>query len=74
MTFFQYNFTKLVSISLFCTNSFISLEQYTPARQAGIYVRTLVPGEPAAQDGRLSLGDRILAVNGASLVGADYQR
>ena len=26
------------------------------------------------QDGRLRLGDRILAVNGTSLVGADYQR
>ena len=25
-------------------------------------------------DGRLSVGDRILAVNGTSLVGSDYQK
>lgn len=36
-------------------------------------MRTLVAGGPAIKDGRLRLGDRILAVNGTSLVGADYQ-
>ncbi|XP_077980052.1 ras-associating and dilute domain-containing protein-like [Glandiceps talaboti] len=46
---------------------------YTPLRSAGIYVRTLLPKGAAARDGRLRLGDRILAVNGTSLVGADYQ-
>lgn len=46
---------------------------YTPLRSPGIYVRTLVAGGPAIKDGRLRLGDRILAVNGTSLVGADYQ-
>lgn len=46
---------------------------YTPLRSPGIYVRTLVAGGPAMKDGRLRLGDRILAVNGTSLVGADYQ-
>ncbi|XP_035695509.1 ras-associating and dilute domain-containing protein-like isoform X3 [Branchiostoma floridae] len=46
---------------------------YTPLKSPGIYVRTLVPNGPAHKDGRLRLGDRILAVNGTSLVGADYQ-
>lgn len=46
---------------------------YTPLRSPGIYVRTLLAGGPAIKDGRLRLGDRILAVNGTSLVGADYQ-
>ncbi|XP_078347345.1 ras-associating and dilute domain-containing protein-like isoform X2 [Oculina patagonica] len=46
---------------------------YTPLRSPGIYVRTLVAAGPAMKDGRLRLGDRILAVNGTSLVGADYQ-
>lgn len=50
------------------------LIQFTPLRRPGIYVRTLVLGEPAEQDGRLQIGDRILAVNGKSLVGSDYQR
>ncbi|NWJ05691.1 RADIL protein, partial [Crypturellus undulatus] len=46
---------------------------HTPLCSPGIYIRTLVPASPAAADGRLSLGDRILAVNGTSLIGADYQ-
>lgn len=39
----------------------------------GIYVKSVVPGSPAAQCQKLRLGDRILAVNGVSLVGMDYQ-
>ncbi|XP_074866576.1 ras-associating and dilute domain-containing protein isoform X2 [Carettochelys insculpta] len=46
---------------------------HTPLNAPGIYIRTLIQDSPAASDGRLSLGDRILAVNGASLIGADYQ-
>ncbi|CAH1794336.1 unnamed protein product [Owenia fusiformis] len=45
---------------------------YTPLRAAGIYVRAIVKGGPADKDKRLSIGDRILAVNGTSIVGADY--
>ncbi|XP_064627342.1 ras-associating and dilute domain-containing protein-like isoform X2 [Lineus longissimus] len=45
---------------------------FTPLRKAGIYVRTIVPNGNAEKDGRLRLGDRILAVNGTSVVGADY--
>ncbi|KAI4903694.1 hypothetical protein NFI96_023201 [Prochilodus magdalenae] len=44
----------------------------TPLRMSGIYVKSVVPDSPAAQSQRLRLGDRILAVNGVSLVGMDY--
>ncbi|NXC31837.1 RADIL protein, partial [Campylorhamphus procurvoides] len=46
---------------------------HTPLHAPGIYIRTLIEDSPAAADGRLSIGDRILAVNGTSLIGADYQ-
>uniref|UniRef100_A0A8C8SBZ3 Ras-associating and dilute domain-containing protein n=1 Tax=Pelusios castaneus TaxID=367368 RepID=A0A8C8SBZ3_9SAUR len=46
---------------------------HTPLNAPGIYIRTLIQASPAASDGRLSIGDRILAVNGTSLIGADYQ-
>ncbi|XP_061534649.1 ras-associating and dilute domain-containing protein isoform X3 [Phycodurus eques] len=46
---------------------------HTPLNAPGIYIRTLIPEGPAASDGRLRIGDRILAVNGTSLIGADYQ-
>lgn len=51
-----------------------SILQHTPLNAPGIYIRTLIPDGPAASDGRLRIGDRILAVNGTSLIGADYQR
>ncbi len=47
---------------------------HTSLRSQGIYVRKLVPDSTAMQDGRMKIGDRILAVNGTSLVGADYNR
>ncbi|XP_077774854.1 ras-associating and dilute domain-containing protein isoform X1 [Podarcis muralis] len=46
---------------------------HTPLNSPGIYIRTLIHDSPAAADGRLSIGDRILAVNGTSLIGSDYQ-
>ncbi|XP_029433354.1 ras-associating and dilute domain-containing protein [Rhinatrema bivittatum] len=46
---------------------------HTPLNTPGIYIRTLIPDSPVASDGRLSIGDRILAVNGTSLIGADYK-
>ncbi|CAL8285956.1 unnamed protein product [Arctogadus glacialis] len=46
---------------------------HTPLNAPGIYIRTLIPDGPASSDGRLRIGDRILAVNGTSLIGADYQ-
>nr|XP_020460556.1 ras-associating and dilute domain-containing protein-like isoform X2 [Monopterus albus] len=44
----------------------------TPVRMTGIYVKSVVPNSPAAQCQKLRTGDRILAVNGISLVGMDY--
>uniref|UniRef100_G3SYI4 Ras-associating and dilute domain-containing protein n=2 Tax=Loxodonta africana TaxID=9785 RepID=G3SYI4_LOXAF len=47
---------------------------HTPLGTPGLYIQTLLPGSPAACDGRLSLGDRILDVDGTSLVGISYLR
>ncbi|KAM7142874.1 ras-associating and dilute domain-containing protein isoform 2-T2 [Molossus nigricans] len=47
---------------------------HTPLGAPGLYIQTLLPGSPAAADGRLSLGDRILEVNGSSLMGVNYLR
>ncbi|XP_066560837.1 ras-associating and dilute domain-containing protein [Amia ocellicauda] len=44
----------------------------TPLKMSGIYVKSVVPDSPAARCKKLCLGDRILAVNGSSLVGIDY--
>nr|XP_057904402.1 ras-associating and dilute domain-containing protein-like isoform X2 [Doryrhamphus excisus] len=44
----------------------------TALRMSGIYVKSLVPESPAALCRRLKTGDRILAVNGVSLVGLEY--
>uniref|UniRef100_A0A8C1HRS8 Ras-associating and dilute domain-containing protein-like n=1 Tax=Cyprinus carpio carpio TaxID=630221 RepID=A0A8C1HRS8_CYPCA len=44
----------------------------TPLRVSGIYVKSVVPDSPAGLSQRLRAGDRILAVNGVSLVGMDY--
>uniref|UniRef100_A0A3Q0SC75 Ras association and DIL domains 2a n=1 Tax=Amphilophus citrinellus TaxID=61819 RepID=A0A3Q0SC75_AMPCI len=44
----------------------------TPLRMSGIYVKSVVPDSPAAKCQKLRTGDRILAVNGMSLVGMDY--
>lgn len=38
----------------------------------GIFVQSLVPGGPAARDGRLRAGDRIIAINGQSLEGMPH--
>ncbi|KAM5213649.1 ras-associating and dilute domain-containing protein isoform 3-T5 [Hipposideros larvatus] len=47
---------------------------HTPLGAPGLYIQTLLPGSPAAADGRLSLGDQILEVNGSSLLGVSYLR
>ncbi|KAM9746199.1 ras-associating and dilute domain-containing protein-like [Menidia menidia] len=44
----------------------------TPLKISGIYVKSVVPDSPAAQSQKLRTGDRILAVNGVSLVGMEY--
>ncbi|KAF1768990.1 hypothetical protein GCK72_000803 [Caenorhabditis remanei] len=42
-------------------------------RQMGIYVKKVVEGTPAAQDGRLETGDQLLSVNGHSLIGISQE-
>lgn len=41
---------------------------------SGVYVKSVVPDSPAALSQKLRTGDHILAVNGISLVGMDYNR
>lgn len=48
--------------------------QKTPLRMSGVYVKSVVPDSPAALSQKLRTGDHILAVNGISLVGMDYNR
>ncbi|KAK2117099.1 hypothetical protein P7K49_003985 [Saguinus oedipus] len=48
--------------------------QHTRLGTPGLYIQTLLPGSPAAADGCLLLGDRILEVNGSSLLGLGYLR
>uniref|UniRef100_A0A672LU53 Ras-associating and dilute domain-containing protein-like n=1 Tax=Sinocyclocheilus grahami TaxID=75366 RepID=A0A672LU53_SINGR len=45
----------------------------SPSTVSGIYIKSVLPDSPAALSQRLRAGDRILAVNGRSLVGVDYQ-
>nr|XP_020484429.1 ras-associating and dilute domain-containing protein-like [Labrus bergylta] len=42
-------------------------------RVKGVFIRAVVPDSPAARCEKLLPGDRILAVNGVSLLGMDYQ-
>ncbi|KAI4886707.1 hypothetical protein NFI96_021396, partial [Prochilodus magdalenae] len=44
----------------------------TPLQTSGIYIKSVIPGSPAALSQRLRPGDQILAVNGHRLVGVDY--
>ncbi|KAF7705064.1 hypothetical protein HF521_020350 [Silurus meridionalis] len=44
----------------------------TPMKTNGIYVKSVIPGSPAALSQRLRPGDRLLAINGDGLVGLDY--
>ncbi|KAK5851315.1 hypothetical protein PBY51_002118 [Eleginops maclovinus] len=44
----------------------------TPLKVKGIFIRAVVPDSPAARCQKLLPGDRILAVNGVSLLGLDY--
>ncbi|KAK2145409.1 hypothetical protein LSH36_684g01025 [Paralvinella palmiformis] len=43
-------------------------------QERGIYVKSVVPGGGAAQDGRLQAGDQLLKVDGQSLVGLTQER
>ncbi|XP_061564099.1 ras-associating and dilute domain-containing protein [Cololabis saira] len=45
----------------------------TSLKVKGIFISTVLPDSPAARCKKLVPGDRILAVNGVSLLGLDYQ-
>ncbi|XP_037546653.1 ras-associating and dilute domain-containing protein-like [Nematolebias whitei] len=45
----------------------------TSVKVMGVFIRAVVTAPPAAQYERLKPGDRILAVNGVSLLGLDYE-
>ncbi|KAK1794416.1 hypothetical protein P4O66_010737 [Electrophorus voltai] len=44
----------------------------TPLKMSGIYIKSVIPGTPAALSHKLRSGDRILAVNGLGLLDVDY--
>lgn len=39
----------------------------------GIYVKKVIENTPASKDGRLSIGDQLLSVNGTTLVGISQE-
>lgn len=45
----------------------------TSMKEKGVFVRAVVPDSPAAKCKKLEPGDRILAVNGVSLLGLDCE-
>ncbi|KAM9727640.1 tyrosine-protein phosphatase non-receptor type 13 isoform 1-T1 [Menidia menidia] len=46
----------------------------TNVRYGGIYIKSLVPGGSADQDGRIQIGDRLLEVDGSNLRGVTHQQ
>uniref|UniRef100_A0A672ZVM9 FERM and PDZ domain containing 2 n=1 Tax=Sphaeramia orbicularis TaxID=375764 RepID=A0A672ZVM9_9TELE len=46
----------------------------TSVRFGGIYIKSLVPGGAAEQDGRIQIGDRLLEVDGSNLRGVTHQQ
>ncbi|XP_067466135.1 tyrosine-protein phosphatase non-receptor type 13 [Thunnus thynnus] len=46
----------------------------TNVRFGGIYIKSLVPGGAAEQDGRIQIGDRLLEVDGSNLRGVSHQQ
>ncbi|XP_028982966.1 tyrosine-protein phosphatase non-receptor type 13 isoform X2 [Betta splendens] len=46
----------------------------TNMRHGGVYIKSLVPGGAAEQDGRIQIGDRLLEVDGSNLRGVTHQQ
>ncbi|XP_061600532.1 tyrosine-protein phosphatase non-receptor type 13 [Cololabis saira] len=46
----------------------------TNVRYGGIYIKSLVPGGAAEQDGRIQTGDRLLEVDGSNLRGVTHKQ
>lgn len=40
---------------------------------SGIYVKNIISGSSADKDGRLTIGDQLLSVNGQSLMGVEQE-
>ncbi|XP_068597095.1 tyrosine-protein phosphatase non-receptor type 13 [Brachionichthys hirsutus] len=45
----------------------------TKMRYGGVYIKSLVPGGAAEQDGRIQIGDRLLEVDGSNLMRVTHQ-
>ncbi|XP_077959332.1 ras-associating and dilute domain-containing protein isoform X9 [Gasterosteus aculeatus] len=61
-------FECLAALEVDCSK----LDSHSVKRAKGVFVRAVVPDSPAARCARLVPGDRILAVNGVSLLGLDF--
>nr|XP_020852674.1 FERM and PDZ domain-containing protein 2 isoform X2 [Phascolarctos cinereus] len=46
----------------------------TSVRYGGIYVKSIVPGGPAAKEGQIEIGDRLLEVDGINLCGITHKQ
>ncbi|XP_048191980.1 FERM and PDZ domain-containing protein 2 [Perognathus longimembris pacificus] len=46
----------------------------TSVRYGGIYVKSIIPGGPAAKEGQILQGDRLLQVDGVSLCGLTHRQ
>ncbi|XP_068923170.1 FERM and PDZ domain-containing protein 2 [Petaurus breviceps papuanus] len=46
----------------------------TSVRYGGIYVKSIVPGGPAAKEGQIEIGDRLLEVDGVNLCGITHKQ
>ncbi|XP_076830968.1 LOW QUALITY PROTEIN: tyrosine-protein phosphatase non-receptor type 13 [Brachyhypopomus gauderio] len=46
----------------------------TSVRHGGIYIKSLIPGGAADQDGRIQIGDRLLEVDGCNLRGVTHRQ
>ncbi|KAL4240657.1 Protein tyrosine phosphatase [Mactra antiquata] len=52
----------------------ISLVTAETQNQTGVFIRTITPGGVAEVDGRLEIGDKILQINGESLIGMNHNK
>ncbi|XP_003371199.1 hypothetical protein Tsp_09426 [Trichinella spiralis] len=57
----------------FRAKAWLYVEGGSEDQMPGIYVKKVVPGSAAAQDGRLQAGDQLLKVNGQSLIGVSQE-
>ena len=58
--------------SLYGTGIKIVGGENTGKMDLGLFIKSITPGSPAHEDGRLCAGDRVIAINGNSLEGMSY--